>query len=126
MEEELALQEELNRFLDSTEKDRITDYLQVLKETNVHVKKLVADIEILNQELRKERELRSMVESTLQKYKETASANISRYLFNTYMLASKDREATQAEWLAFIQNFKFSEELKLHSEIYLWIDTNVD
>lgn len=123
--EMLALQEELNRFLDLTEQDRVSDYLTVLRETNIHVKKLVETVDFLNKELRKERDLRSLAETTLLKHKETASANISRHLFNTYMVASREREATQEEWVSFIQNFKFTEESKLHSEIYVWIDTHV-
>lgn len=123
--QEASIEEELNKFLELTEADRTNDYLLVLKETNALVKKLMNDIEELNIRLRAERSQKEAAEAKLLEYRETATANITRHLFNSFVKASFDRDATQLEWVKFIQGFRFSEDMKLNKEIYAWIDANI-
>ena len=125
MEPEAPIEDDLNRFLELTETDRTNDYLIILKETNALVKKLMNDVSELSQQLKEERSLRNAAEDKLLLYRETANSNISRYLFNSFIKASKEREATQLEWVKFTQDFRFSEDNKLIKEIYAWIDAHI-
>lgn len=122
---EASIEEELNKFLEVTEADRTNDYLLVLKETNALVKKLMNDIDELNIRLKTERSQKELAEAKLLEYRETAGANMTRYLFNSFVRASVNRDATQLEWVKFIQGFRFSEDMKLNKEIYAWIDANI-
>jgi len=125
MESGPNIEDDLNRFLELTETDRTNDYLIILKETNALVKKLMNDVSELSQQLKEERSLRSFAEDKLLQYRETANSNISRYLFNSFIKAAKERECTQLEWVKFTQDFRFSEDNKLIKEIYAWIDTHI-
>ena len=125
MESGPSIEDDLNKFLELTETDRTNDYLIILKETNALVKKLMNDISDLSQQVKEERSLRNAAEDKLLLYRETANSNISRYLFNSFIKASKEREATQLEWVKFTQDFRFSEDNKLIKEIYAWIDAHI-
>lgn len=125
MESGPSIEDDLNRFLELTETDRTNDYLIILKETNALVKKLMNDVSELSEQVKEERSLRNAAEDKLLQYRETANSNISRYLFNSFIKASKERECTQLEWVKFTQDFRFSEDIKLIKEIYAWIDANV-
>jgi hypothetical protein len=122
---EISVEDDLDKFLKLTENDRTRDYLMVLKETNALVKKLMTDIDELQAQLKTERTLRSSAEDKLLLYRETAGSNITRHAFNSYVAASKDRDATHLEWVKFTQSFRFSEDMKLNKEIYAWIDTHI-
>jgi hypothetical protein len=121
-----TIEDDLDKFLKLTENDRTRDYLAVLKETNALVKKLMTDINDLHAQLRTERTYRNAIEDKLLLYRETGNSNITRYLFNSYVLASKERTATHLEWIKFTQSFRFSEDMKLNKEIYAWIDANLN
>ena len=125
MESSPTIEDELNRFLELTETDRTNDYLIILKETNAFVKKLMNDVSELSQQVKEERTLRNAAEDKLLQYRETANSNISRYLFNSFIKVSKERECTQLEWVKFTQDFRFSEDTKLIKEIYTWIDAHI-
>jgi uncharacterized coiled-coil DUF342 family protein len=125
MESDTTIEDELNKFLELTEADRTNDYLTILKETNALVKKLMNDVSELSEQLKEERCLRNAAEDKLLQYRETANSNISRYLFNSFIKASLERECTQLEWVKFTQDFRFSEDTKLIKEIYAWIDAHI-
>lgn len=122
---EIPIEDELNEFLNMTEKDRTADYLCVLKDTNFLIKKLMSRVEELEKNLKEERDLRDLAEQKLSDLREIAGANVTRYLFNSYVKASKARDCTTYEWMHFLEHFKFSEENKLLTEIYSWIDTHI-
>lgn len=83
------------------------------------------DVSELSEQLKEERCLRNAAEDKLLQYRETANSNISRYLFNSFIKASLERECTQLEWVKFTQDFRFSEDTKLIKEIYAWIDAHI-
>jgi len=122
---ETHIEDELNEFLNMTEKDRTADYLFVLKDTNFLIKKLMNRVEELEKNLREQRELRDAAEQKLSDLREIAGANVTRYLFNSYVKVSNARDCTPSEWMHFLEQFKFSEENKLLTEIYAWIDTHI-
>lgn len=107
------------------EKDRTLEYSNILKDTSYVCEKLMHQIEELKSRLDEERKMRKEAEALLSNYKETANSNINKHIFNTYVMAAKDRPATRVEWAHFIQSFSFSEERKLHTEIYNWVDKNI-
>jgi hypothetical protein len=107
------------------EKDRILEYSNILRDTSYVCEKLMQQIEELKSRLEEERKIRKETEAVLSDYKETANSNINKHIFNTYVMAAKDRPAKRVEWAHFVQSFSFSEERKLHAEIYKWVDKNI-
>lgn len=111
---------DINVFLEITEKAFVADYLKILKETNMLVKKLSDDILYFKSELDKERQKSKELDSALWIYKKN-TCSINRNEFGHYFTSALNREHTEKDWLKFINTFDFS---KLNRDIYNWIDNN--
>ena len=117
--DELPPTEEL--FLESELK---TEYIVILKESNKLVKHLSAEVDALQEALRKERQRNVELQEKLELYYETGVSNISRFTFRTYIKASVGRDETTSEWKHFIYSFTYVDR-SLSKKIYDWIDYHV-
>lgn len=101
------------------------NYLNFIYDTNALNRKLMADIDSMQEALREERARSNALEKKLLYYNVShPSANINRRHFGLYMYAVNDRDATDAEWKAFTETFVF-DNLPFTTAVYKWIDTNV-
>ena len=102
------------------------DYLAMIYETNALNRKLIADINNLKKELHEERAATATLEKKLIEYNtHHPSATINRRMFSLYVQSVHDRDATEAEWDDFTENFHYN-SLQFNSAIYKWIDTRIE
>jgi hypothetical protein len=102
------------------------DYLAMIYETNALNRKLMADINSLKKELHEERAATATLEKKLIEYNtHHPSATINRRMFSLYVQSVHDRDATEAEWHDFAENFHYN-SLQFNSAIYKWIDTRIE
>ena len=101
------------------------DYLAMIYETNTLNRKLLADINNLKKELHEERAATATLERKLVDYNtHHPSATINKRMFSLYVQSVHDRDATEAEWQDFAENFYYN-SLQFNSAIYKWIDTRI-
>jgi len=110
--------EEINKFLELTEKDRTADYLKILNDTNTIINKLTRDLAEQKTELDNERKYVKILEKELWNFKKT-SCPINRKEFGHYFIAALNRPHTEGDWIKFTTTFDFK---TVNSEIYKWID----
>ena len=102
------------------------DYLAMIYETNALNRKLLADINDLKKELHEERAATASLERKLVEYNtHHPSATINKRMFSLYVQSVHERDATEAEWLDFAENFHYN-SLQFNSAIYKWIDTRIE
>ena len=101
------------------------NYLNFIYDTNALNRKLMADMNVMQQALQEERARSNALEKKLLYYNVShPSANINRRHFGLYIYAVHDRDATEAEWKEFTETFVF-DNLPFTTAVYKWIDTHV-
>jgi predicted Zn-dependent peptidase len=101
------------------------NYLNFIYDTNALNRKLMADLDVMQQALQEERARSNALEKKLLYYNVShPSANINRRHFGLYIYAVHDRDATEAEWKEFTETFVF-DNLPFTTAVYKWIDTHV-
>jgi vacuolar-type H+-ATPase subunit I/STV1 len=101
------------------------NYLNFIYDTNALNRKLMADMNTMQQALQEERARSNALEKKLLYYNVShPSANINRRHFGLYIYAVHDRDATEAEWKEFTETFVF-DNLPFTTAVYKWIDTHV-
>jgi hypothetical protein len=101
------------------------NYLNFIYDTNALNRKLMADMNTMQEALQEERARSAALEKKLLYYNVShPSANINRRHFGLYMYAVHDRDATEEEWKRFTETFVF-DNLPFTTAVYKWIDTHV-
>lgn len=105
----------------------VTDtYLDFIYDTNALNRMLLNDITTLKEVLKTERARTDALEKKLLQYNIShPAANISRRQFSLYMQAVNERDATDAEWAAFIDTFIY-DSVPFTRAVYRWIDSECD
>jgi hypothetical protein len=103
----------------------LESYRGTFQDTSIYNRALLKKIEDLTEELKESRDNERQLEKKILAYNEQhPSGFINRRHFDTYMLTTRNRVATNDEWHRFVQLFSFDTN-PMTLALYKWIDTHI-
>ena len=103
----------------------LESYRGTFQDTSIYNRNLLKKIEELTEELKESRHNERQLEKKIIAYNEHhPSGLINRRHFDTYMLTTRNRSATNDEWHRFTQSFSFDTN-PMTLALYKWIDTHI-
>jgi hypothetical protein len=103
----------------------LENYRGTFQDTSAYNRTLLAKIEELTRELKEVRNRESAMEKKLLAYNQYhPSGFINRRNFDTYILTTRERIATDEEWTRFTNEFSFNTN-PMTLALYSWIDKHI-